>query len=85
MSSVLKGSKTTLFANLCRTKRYFKPYQTKHGSVTEAGEKGKNPLYIDQKISMKFARLSSRAGGRGFLLAIMNMALSKLNRKIEEK
>ena len=35
-------SRTALSTNLCRMKRSFKQYHNVHGSVKEAGEKGKN-------------------------------------------
>ena len=34
-------SRTTFFANLCRVKRSFKPYQNEHNSVKDTGERSK--------------------------------------------
>ena len=43
----------TLSANLCRVKRYFKPYRNEHMSVKDTREKGKNLCNTGLKISMK--------------------------------
>ena len=50
VTSFKSHARTTLFANLCRVKRSFKPYQNEHDSVQESGEKGKKPCNIDLKI-----------------------------------
>ena len=47
MSSVM--SRTTLSPNLCRVKRFFKPYQNEYNSVKGVAEKGKNHATLTQQ------------------------------------
>ena len=44
-----------------------------------------NKSFISRINVLLLTRLSLRAGGRGFLLVIMNVALGYFHRKIEEK